>query len=63
MGCDDSFNMVLDGQDVVNLPVIGNLVKEQAKRIPSARQGTAAKDGIADDLFVQPVSLPKSINR
>ena len=63
VGCDDSFNMVLDSDDVVSLPFIGSRIKEQALRIPSARQGTAAKEDIPDDLFIQPVSIPKSINR
>ena len=63
VGCDDSFNMVFDSQDVINLPFIGSRVKEQALRIPSARQGIAAKEDIPDDLFIQPVSVPKSINR
>ncbi len=63
VGCDDSFNMVLDSDDVVSLPFIGNRIKEQALRIPSARQGTAAKEDIPDDLFIQPVSIPRSINR
>ncbi len=63
VGCDDSFNMVLDSDDVVSLPFIGSRIKEQALRIPSARQGTAAKEDIQADLFIQPVSIPKSINR
>ncbi len=62
VGCDDSFNMILDGNDVVNLPFVGGRIANRVKQIPSARQGAAAKNGTTD-LFIQPVSIPKSINR
>ena len=57
-----SSSQVLDGEEVVNLPFVGSRIAERVKQIPSARQGAAAKNGTTD-LFVQPVSLPKSINR
>eukprot|EP00667_Euglena_gracilis_P002325 EG_transcript_2327 len=52
VGADDSIEVVLDGNELQQLPVIGDLVRRRAEEVPSARPGAAEK-------FVSPLVLPK----
>jgi len=55
-GIADSFNMVLDGEEVMDLPYFGERAREMNANIPQARPG-------GKDIFVAPVSVPRTPSR
>ena len=57
IGADDSVEMVASSQDLLNLPVLGDLIKERTKDIPAARQAGEEQP------FVPPVLVPKTLPR
>ena len=50
IGAEEGFEMVLDADELLQLPVIGDRIAEGAKRTPAGRPG---------ERFVSPVSVPK----
>jgi len=54
VGAEDCFNQVLDGDDVLNLPVVGDFFRERSSRIPQARRGVNVSEEHVDQ-FVQPL--------
>lgn len=60
VGVDDSMDIVLDGQEVQNLPIIGSRIASTASRMPQARRGVNADASEAElESFVSPLALPK----
>eukprot|EP00890_Picochlorum_soloecismus_P004874 jgi/Picsp_1/5388/NSC_02748-R1_protein len=58
VGVDDSMDIVLDGEEVQNLPIIGSRIASTASRMPQARRGVNAAETEAES-FVSPLALPK----
>ena len=52
IGIADSVEMVLDGKEILDLPVLGDRAKRASKKAPNARAG------IEDD-FIAPIVIPK----
>ena len=52
IGVADSVNMLLDTDELLSTPVLGDRLKRMSERFPSGRINQ-------DDEFVAPVSLPK----
>eukprot|EP00983_Pelagomonas_calceolata_P116346 1160292-Pelagomonas_calceolata.AAC.5 len=50
----DTSDDVLDGDDVLNLPVVGDFFRERSSRIPQARRGVNVSEEHVDQ-FVQPL--------
>lgn len=51
IGLDDSFNMVLDGSDIRNIPVVGDAIASRAAKLPQARR-CEAKTYLILEIFV-----------
>ncbi|CAN0483601.1 unnamed protein product, partial [Ectocarpus sp. 12 AP-2014] len=56
IGVADSLEMVLDGDELLDLPIIGNRLRKSSAAAPSAR-------GIPKEQFVSPLVLPKLPSR
>lgn len=52
----DSVRILLDRDDLVRLPLIGQRLLEDSKKLPQARPG-------GDDVFISPVFAPKLPDR
>ena len=48
----DSVQMVLDRDDLLSLPIVGERVRQMSEAMPQARPG-------GDDLMIAPLSLPR----
>ena len=60
VGVDDSMDIVLDGQEVQNLPIIGSRIASTASRMPQARRGVNADSTETErESFISPLALPK----
>jgi|EP00670_Eutreptiella_braarudii_P002791 pimeloyl-ACP methyl ester carboxylesterase/1-acyl-sn-glycerol-3-phosphate acyltransferase len=57
VGADDGVEMLLDSNDILNLPVLGDLARQRLENIPSARQ--TIDSGMGAENFIAPVVLPK----
>jgi hypothetical protein len=58
VGCADAFNMLLDNEEIVNLPIIGENLKTMNSKLPVARPRQES-----DELFVPPLSVPRTAAR
>uniref|UniRef100_A0A7S1HX58 Acyltransferase n=1 Tax=Eutreptiella gymnastica TaxID=73025 RepID=A0A7S1HX58_9EUGL len=58
IGADDGLEMLLDSNDLLNLPVIGEQVRRRAEGIPTAR-AAANVPGMGIEQFISPVVVPK----
>jgi hypothetical protein len=52
IGIADSVNMLLDAEEILNIPVIGDRIRRNSKNAPNARPGV-------EDQFVAPLIFPK----
>jgi 1-acyl-sn-glycerol-3-phosphate acyltransferase len=59
VGVDDSLDMVLDGNDLRRVPMLGDIISNRAARLPRARRGTAAAEDEEPESFVSPLVVPK----
>lgn len=61
IGLDDGVNILFDTDELTSLPIIGDQLKSSAQRMPIPVQ--RAKQGAteAEDFFIQPLSIPKSL--
>ncbi|CAI5457969.1 unnamed protein product [Closterium sp. Yama58-4] len=61
VGVDDAYNFVLDADELPNVPVYGEQIKQFMDYVPKVREDEIA--GPAVERFLAPVVLPKKINR
>ena len=59
VGVDDSLNILLDSEEMKNIPIMGNIVSQTANSAPQARRGVNASSSDSRDDFVSPIALPK----
>ena len=61
VGVDDSLDIILDGEELQNAPVLGQFVSRRAASLPQARRGVSARgeDDAEPESFVSPLALPK----
>ncbi|CAD7704397.1 unnamed protein product [Ostreobium quekettii] len=53
VGAEDSVDIIADRNDLLNTPIIGDMIKERLQKIPKARRnGTTA----LEDVFLQPIA-------
>ncbi|CAI5495157.1 unnamed protein product [Closterium sp. Naga37s-1] len=61
VGVDDAYNFVLDADELPNVPVYGEQIKQFMDYVPKVREDEIA--GPAAERFLAPVVLPSKINR
>lgn len=61
IGAEDSLSILLDSQDLSEMPVIGNYNREKAAKVPSARKGVNAHKEVQEN-FVQVRKIPDQEN-
>lgn len=59
VGVDDSLNILLDSDEMMDLPIMGSLVSQAAEAAPQARRGVNANSSDSKDSFVSPLAMPK----
>lgn len=59
VGVDDSLNILLDSDEMKNVPIMGSFVSQAADSAPQARRGVNATSGDSKDAFVSPIAMPK----
>ncbi|KAK9819759.1 hypothetical protein WJX72_002051 [[Myrmecia] bisecta] len=63
VGAEDCFEMVAGPQEIRNAPIIGPLIEQRIRdAFPAARRGVSQAEGL-EDLFIQPLSIPKLPSR
>ncbi len=65
IGAEDSFDIVMDAEDLLTNPILGNRVKMQMEKVPKARQfdSRETEDDMKPEWFVQPVLAPTTPQR
>jgi hypothetical protein len=51
VGWDDNFKMLLDSSEILQLPLVGEKVRQWSTSIPSAR-------ALSEERFIYPVTVP-----
>jgi hypothetical protein len=59
VGVDDSLEILLDSDEMKNLPIMGRFVSQAAESAPQARRGVNASSSGSKDEFVSPIAIPK----
>lgn len=52
IGVEDSMPLLLDSRDILNIPFVGDAIKERSSSYPQARKGVNTSD-VVSDFFVQ----------
>lgn len=60
-GIDDTVQILLDGPELLRLPIIGDRLRDSIKDLPQAREEGIA--GPAEELFLAPLAAPRWPNR
>lgn len=62
VGAEDGVEILLDSEQLKQLPFIGDRVRESAAQIPRARRGASADNfsNVADEDFVAPLIFPSA---
>jgi len=65
IGAEDSFDIVMDAEDMLSNPILGDRVKAQMEKVPKARQfdSRETEDNMKPESFVQPVLAPTTPQR
>ena len=65
VGAEDSFDIVMDAEDMLSNPILGDRVKAQMEKVPKARQfdSRETEDNMKPESFVQPVLVPTTPQR
>ncbi|CAI5514359.1 unnamed protein product [Closterium sp. Naga37s-1] len=61
IGVDDGFDILVDADEMPNVPIIGPMAVEGVQAWPRVRDAAAA--GAAAEQFIPPVVVPKGLNR
>lgn len=56
IGIADSVNILLDGEEVASLPIIGESVRRQSRKMPTAR-------AVGNESFLTPIAIPQLPSR
>lgn len=59
VGVDDGLNIVLDSDEMKDIPFLGQLISQSSEAIPQARRGVNADSEESRDSFVSPIAVPK----
>lgn len=59
VGVDDGLNIVLDSDEMRDIPFLGQFISQSSEAIPQARRGVNADSEESKDSFVSPIAVPK----
>ncbi|KAI8105771.1 hypothetical protein M9434_000352 [Picochlorum sp. BPE23] len=59
VGVDDGLNIVLDSDEMKDIPFLGQFISQSSEAIPQARRGVNADSEESRDSFVSPIAVPK----
>lgn len=57
IGAEDGISILLDSQELLNLPIVGDYYKEQKDKLPRARRGVNETEDV-EEHFVQVQKVP-----
>jgi len=63
VGIDDSMQLIADADDVLSLPFVGDVLRQRAREMPSARavDTRTTQDGGSEEFFLPPLVAPNGL--
>jgi pimeloyl-ACP methyl ester carboxylesterase len=59
VGVDDALNVLVDSDEMRDIPLLGSFISQSAESVPQARRGVNANGNDAKESFVSPIAVPK----